>query len=197
MINGTQETILKFLISHVNEPPTIRFLARQLKKPYALIYRNVTNLLELNIIQTKRVPPASLISINKSVNKDIIIHIETLIKSDFLNKNPWAKVMLEDLFSYTNKRFFILIIFGSYAKNKQTVNSDLDILIIVPKKEDILELENSIRKTYTRVKKSLILATVEDFKEMIRNTEEFNVGNEAKKHHIIMYGIEQYYGLTQ
>ncbi len=197
MLNGTQKEILKFFITHLDEPPTIRALSRQLKKPYALIHRNVQELLKQGIVEINKIPPVNLLKIKESVSKETLVYIENLIKLDFLKSNMWVKIMLEDLLNYVDTRFFILLIFGSYAKNKQTKKSDLDLLIISPKTEDIKELENSMFKTYTKIKKNIVVVTAEDFKEMIKNPKEFNVGNEAGKHHVILYGVEQYYELIK
>ena len=70
-------------------------------------------------------------------------------------------------------------------------------MIIVQDKHDIKKIENAIRKVYTQVKKGVNVVDVSDFKEMVRNTNELNIGNEAKKHHIILYGVENYYQLTK
>ncbi len=197
MINGTQNTMLEFLITHSDESPTIRSLSRQLKKPYALIHRNVADLLKKGVIEKVVVPPANLLKIHELISKDILTAIENNIKSKFFKENSWAKVMFEDLLSYASQTFFILLIFGSYSKGKQTKKSDLDLLLIVPKKEDTKEIEAAMAKTYTKTKKTIVVVTAEDFKEMIKNPKEFNVGNEAKKHHIILYGVEQYYELIK
>lgn len=42
--------------------------------------------------------------------------------------------MLNDVLKSAENIFFILIVFGSYAKNSKTEKSDLDLLIIVQDK---------------------------------------------------------------
>ncbi len=78
----------------------------------------------------------------------------------------------------------------------QTKKSDLDLLIIVPKKEDIRELEKAAQQ-YTQVKKGIIVADAQSFGEMIKNSKGLSVGIEAQKHHVILYGAEQYYRLLK
>jgi len=194
-ITKTQEQILAYLLSHPEEQNTIRGIAKKLKKSYTLVYNNLSELEKDNIIIKNDVPPAKIIKLNEYTNKEIFVDIELKRKNIFLKKHPWIKVMLEDILKSTKNPFFILLIFGSYAKSKESKDSDLDLLIIVKNKNDIKDIENSINNAYTKVKKGLNFIDINDFKEMIKNTEELNIGNEAKKHHIILHGVEIYYQL--
>jgi len=90
----------------------------------------------------------------------------------------------------------VVILFGSYAKGTQTSKSDIDILLIVPGKENLSLFESAMRKIYTNVKKDTTVVTTDEFIEMIKSNK-FNVGNEAKKHHILLYGAEQWYSLVK
>ena len=54
-----------------------------------------------------------------------------------------------------------------------------------------------IKKTYTPIKKHLVVVDQDNFKEMIKKPTEFNVGNEVNKNHLILYGVEQYYQLIR
>ena len=62
-------------------------------------------------------------------------------------------------------------------------------------KKYIKGIESAVRKAYTKVKKAPNFIDMNDFKEMIINPKAFNIGNEAVKHHIILYGVEEYYQL--
>ena len=176
---------------------TIRSLARSLKKSYPLVYNNLLSLEERGIITKKDIPPGKVITLSENIPKNVIINIEMKKRDNFLKRHPEIKLMLEDTLKSVKNPFFILLIFGSYAKGKQTKKSDLDILIIVKEKNDIKEIERAVNKTITKAKKSLIFIEIKDFKEMIKNDKEFNVGNEAKKNHVILYGAEQFYQLIR
>ena len=195
IINGTQKSIIGYLLSNPEDPPTIRSISRSLKKSYPLTYNNIHKLEEYNIVEKRSVPPAQIVSITKSAPKELLIGVESRRKEDFINKYLWIKVMLNETLVNTELKYFTLLVFGSYAKVKETNKSDIDLLAIVPKREDISEIENAIRKTYTKVRKNIIIVDTEDFKKMIKNQSEFNVGNEAIKHHILLYGGEQFYEL--
>lgn len=197
MLTQTQEQILDFLLSNPEEQLTIRGLAKRLNKSYTLVYNNITNLGKKEIIRKQNVPPAQIITLNEFAPLDIFVDIEFKRRKKLLQKYPWIRLMLEDILKITKNYFFILLIFGGYAKETPTPKSDLDLLIIVQNKKDIREIEDAVCKTYTKVKKGLNFVDVNDFKEMIKNTNELNIGNEAKKYHIILYGVEEYYQIIK
>jgi len=197
MLTQTQEQILIFLLSNPEEQLTIRGIAKRLSKSYTLVYNNIADLEKKDIIRKQNVPPAQIINLNEFAPTEIFVDIELKRKKEFLRKYPWIEVMLEDILGSTKNLFFILLIFGSYAKGTQTTKSDIDLLAIVQNKKDIKEIENSIHKAYTKVKKALNFVDINDFNEMIKNTNELNIGNEVKKHHAILYGVEVYYQLLK
>ncbi len=197
MTTKTQEELLDFLLGNPDEQLTIRGLAKRLNKSYTLVYNNIADLEKKKIIKKQAVPPAQIIRLNEFAPVDILINIELKRRERLLQKNPWIKLMLKDILTASKNYFFVMLIFGSYAKETQTQKSDLDLLIIVQNKKDIKEIENFIDKIYTKVKKRINFVDINDFKEMIKNTNEFNIGNEARKHHIILYGVEEYYQIIK
>ena len=197
MLTSTQEQILSFLISHPEEQNTIRGIAKRLNKSYTLVYNNIAKLEKSEIVTKESVPPSKITKINEFAPVDILVDVELRRKREFLKKYPWIQVMLNDVLSNSRNLFFVLMVFGSYAKEKQTKNSDLDLLIIVQDKKDAKEIDNAVSRAYTKIKKGVNLIDADDFKEMIKNTNELNIGNEAKKHHIILYGAEIYYELIR
>lgn len=196
MLTNTQYTILKFLLKNQEEQITIRGLSKKLSKSYTLVYNNLKDLEEKNIIKTYSIPPAKIVSLNEFAPFNILIDTELKIKEEFLIKHPWLRVMLNDIFLSIKDPFFIFIVFGSYVKEKQTKNSDMDILIIAVKNK-IKEIEDVINQIYTKVKKNIIFIDTNNFIEMISQPNKLNIGNEAKKHHIILHGVEQYYQLIK
>ncbi|MDO8740877.1 MAG: nucleotidyltransferase domain-containing protein [Candidatus Woesearchaeota archaeon] len=195
MLTKTQEQILVFLLSHPEEKPTIRGIAKKLGKSYTLVYNNIADLEKKNIIKKEPVPPAQIVTLNEFAPTPVFVDIELKRKKDLLQKYPWIQVMLEDIFISAKNLFFILLVFGSYAKGLQTAKSDLDLLIIVRDKKDIREIEDAMHKAYTKVKKAPNFIDTNDFREMILNPGALNIGNEARKYHVILYGVEGYYQL--
>ncbi|MCX6750570.1 MAG: nucleotidyltransferase domain-containing protein [Candidatus Pacearchaeota archaeon] len=197
MLTKTQEQILSFLLENQEENNTIRGISRKLNKSYTLTYNNISDLEKKEFIKKKSVPPAQIITLNMQAQIELFIEIEFKRKSNFLKKYPWARLMLKDIIKNSSNPFFVLIVFGSYAKGLQTEKSDLDLLMVVQTKEEKKIMKNIVQEIYTKVKKSLIIVDLKDFKEMLSNSEKLNVGNEAKKNHILLYGTEQYYNIIK
>ena len=197
MITKTQEQILMWLLQNPEEKETIRGISRKLGKSYTLIYNNILGLEKKELIKKQAVPPAQIITFNEHAPLDTFVDIELKIKDNFLQKNLWAKLMLKDIFKEMDSPFFILMVFGSYAKGTQNEKSDLDLLIVVNEKKEIKEVEKDMQNVYTKIKKSINVVDIDNFREMINNPGKLNIGNEAKKNHIILYGAEEYYQITK
>jgi len=195
MLTKTQEDVLKFLLGNIGEKNTIRSIAQKLGKSYTLTYNNIALLEKMSMISKETLGNLKIIEINKRISSDILIEIELKRKNDFLKKNQWCSLLIKDVIDNSSNPFFILLIFGSYAKNKQNEKSDIDLLAIVKDKSEIKAMQESILREYTKIKKSLVIVDIQDFKDMISNPEKFNVGNEARKNHILLYGSEHYYNL--
>ncbi len=196
MLTNTKEKQIEWILTHPDDKVTISGLSVASGTAYPQTYNNVQDLVHQQIFKTEKVPPAQIVSIHPEAPIDVLITVETKRKEKFLEKYTWVKLLLKDLLSYTSDYFFIFAVFGSYAKGLETKKSDLDILLIIPSKESEGIFENAIRKIYAPVKKSPIIVTSDEFMEMIKSNK-FNVGTEAKKHHVILYGAEQWYALIR
>jgi len=194
-LTGTELCILIQLLQYTENSVTIRGLARLLGLSYPLIHQAVQKLKKKNIIEIIPVPPAHIIKIRKDAPQDSLLIAEIEAKKRFSSTHFWIQMCKEDIIRNSNFESFILIVFGSYAKKKQNSQSDIDLLFIVPKKENIQTAEVALKSTITQVRKHGIIVTEKDFLTMIQNKETFNVGNEARKNHIILTGVERYYQL--
>ncbi len=190
MVTKTQEQVLQLLLGRPEERISIRGIARLLGKSYTLTYNNIQALVKKGYLEKLSLPPAQIIQIKEGVPDSVLVNIEQKRTEAFLEKHLWIKLYLNDVLAASSP-FFIMLVFGSYAKGIQTKSSDLDLLMITPKKEDIPELGQAAQQ-YTKTKKSLSIIDARDFMEMIKKPKELNVGNEAGKSHILLYGTEQY-----
>ena len=197
MMTKTQEQILMWLVKNPQEKATIRGIARKLGKSYALVYNNLLELERKEIIIKQPVPPAQIISLNEHAPLELFVDIEFKIKDNFLQKHSWAKLMLKDVLRNISTPFFILMVFGSYAKGSQDEKSDLDLLMVVNEKKEIKDAEKAMQNIYTKVKKSIHAVDLGNFREMLQNPGKLSIGNEAKKHHILLYGIEEYHQIIK
>ena len=88
---------------------------------------------------------------------------------------------------------YTLIITGSYAQNKQKVNSDLDIALIISNEKSKKSFEIALKEgEFTIPEVHGFVFTEEEFYQMLVNNE-FNFGKECTKNHILIYGLEPYY----
>lgn len=196
MVTPTQLAIIALLLQ-TEEPLSIREISRRLQKSYPLVYNNLIHLEREKIILKRNIPPVQIITLNEDNAHQSIQEAEREISHRFWLKHKWVRLFMEDVLHYSPTALLTIAIFGSYAKNTFTQSSDLDLLIIVPNHTYDSKTEEALGRSYTPIKKHAVLVTEEEFIEMIKNPIKFNVGNETRKHHIILYGIEQYYQLLR
>jgi hypothetical protein len=97
-----------------------------------------------------------------------------------VNKKPTPAGSIFDLVAKTKTNFFTLLVVGSYAKDKQTEKSDLDIILIVP--TDAKKISSRLRHFCKMNIPSinLYVFTDEVFKQMSLD-KKHNYGKEAVK----------------
>lgn len=183
--------ILKYLIEQKNEELNILKISKALKKDYKNVYSIVKRLEKKSLIKIEPFGQSNRIRFISQVHP-LIFKVEHDRRKELLKDKNLA-VMLNDFKNMIKSKYFILLIFGSYAKRTQTKNSDIDLIFIVPDgKEELFE------KNINRAAKSLplpihhLVFSENQFLEMI-NAKESNVGKEALNNNIILYGIETYY----
>jgi len=182
--------ILKLLVEKKEEKFTIKKIAETLKINYRTAYDTITLLEKENLVQLIRVGNANICSFNPRYHSKIV-ETEEIRKQELL-KNKNITVMYDVLMKLHSK-FYILLVFGSYVKNRQAKHSDIDLMFIVP---DAAEesMEKEMQSLVHTLPLNIHLNTFKesDFKAM-KNSKEYTVGSEAIKSNIILYGIEAYY----
>src|SRR3989338_3664603 len=86
---------------------------------------------EQDLVKTKVTGDVTAYSLN--LGNNLTLSYFNLINDVELRKRKFPKEILAEVQKRISKQtnFFILIVFGSYAKNKATEKSDLDIAVIV------------------------------------------------------------------
>lgn len=160
---------------------TINQLAKQTKTNYRIAHKTVKLLEKEDLIKTEKAGNSLLCSLTYNFNEKIFN----------------AEHERRKKFKHLIKRFeeakqnYILLLFGSYAKNTQTKDSDIDLLAITENKKEIEEIAELIPKNI-----HLTTVNYKLFLDMIKS-KEINVGNEVLKNNIILIGIEDYYRLIK
>ena len=143
-----------------------------------------------DIIIKEKKGSINLIELKLQPNTELF-QVEQNRTSLFLESNKILKLVLDDIISL-NYPFFIVLVFGSYAKDTMSKKSDIDLCII---SDDEVKTKELISK-FKLIPITLDIQTfsTKEFESMIK-TKEANVGKEIIKNNIILYGIENYYNL--
>jgi predicted nucleotidyltransferase len=183
--------IIRFLIEKKSEELNILKISKEVGMDYKNVYSIVKRLEKESLVKLESFGQSSRVKLILQVHPTIFEAEYTRRKELLKDKN--LAVMLDDFKNALKSKCYVLLIFGSYAKKTQTKNSDIDLMFIVPDgKEDLFE------KEVHRVTRSLplpihyLVFSEKQFLDMA-NTKESNVGQEALKNNIILYGIETYY----
>lgn len=148
---------------------------------------------EENIVKTRVIGDVTTYSLNVDNNRTL--SYLNLINDKEVQQRKFPKEILAEIQKRILKKtvFFILIIFGSYAKNKATEKSDLDIAVIVEsektKKEITPLLETVKRREITLLDYHIF--TTDEFLEML-NAEVENIGKQIDKTNMIYSGFIEY-----
>jgi len=192
-MRSKESTIIKFLIENKNEELNIRSISKSLKMDYKNIYFIIKRLEKGLLVKIETFGQSSRVKLNTTFHP-LIFEAEFERRKEIL-KDKDLTVMLSNFKRAIKSKLYVLLLFGSYAKGTQTKSSDIDLMVICPN-----GLESDFEKNINRTAGSmplpihpLVFSEIQ-FIEMA-NTKEPNVGQEAIKNNVILYGIEQYYGL--
>ena len=183
-----KEKILKYLIENKN-PQSIKNISGATLLDYKNTY-NIISDIPSGIIYQNKIGNTNLVNLNLVPNQDIY-SVENKRTEEFLSKNPKIKLISDDI-KEINYPFMIVLIFGSYAKGKNTSSSDVDICIISDNKIKTKKLIEQLN--LSSLKLEIQDFTAEEFVSMIEKKQN-NLGHEIVKNNIILYGIENYYNL--
>ena len=188
-------TIIKYILKNKEKYLNINNIAKDLKIDYKNTYNIVKCLQKKGIIILETFGKSCKITLIQQC-KPLIYEAEWERKQEILrNKN--LKVVVETYERNIGSRFYVLLLFGSYAKGTNTKNSDIDLLFIVPN-----ECEEQAERNIQSIASLIPLKIhVNIFKEKdfiaMKNSKEQTIGSEAIKNNIILHGIELYYRMIQ
>jgi len=151
-----------------------------------------------DIVKTKEIGDVTTYSLN--LNNNLTFSYLNLINESEISKSKVPKKTLEDIQNriFKQTEFFILILFGSYAKNEATKKSDLDIALIVESeqtKKDITPFLETIKRREV-IPIDYHIFTRNEFLEMLQADSE-NVGKQIFKSNIVYYGYIPYCNLVK
>ena len=154
---------------------------------------------DLNLVKSKKTADITTYSLNLNNNLTLaylnLINDLDVLQNKIIPKNIMQEIQ-DRISRYTN--FFILLVFGSYAKGAATKKSDLDIAIIVESENSKKEITPFIETIKRReiLKIDYYLFTEREFLEML-TSEQQNVGKEIYRNSLIYSGLIEYYKLIK
>ena len=151
---------------------------------------------EENLVKERRVGRSLLYTIN--ADNGLVFNYIQLINTKKLPKSVLRAIerIKEDVEKHTS--FFSIVIFGSYAIEKQTKDSDLDIAVFI-EQEDKRKIVEAVFKSMEL--KSLLkihghVITKNEFLEML-NVDYENLGKEIARKHLIIHNPVIFYSMLK
>lgn len=158
-------------------------------KSYQRVYEAVESLEEKQILNSEKIGNTKLTSLRMS--RSAFLNLAFLDEQES-NKIPNASKIIE-LKEITD---YLIIVTGSYAKGNVNKKSDLDLVIIIPDKEDVVHIQK-LAENLTMLfipEIHLYVFRKKDFIEMLTDKKD-NYGKEILKNHIILKNAQTYYEL--
>ncbi|MBI3033519.1 nucleotidyltransferase domain-containing protein [Candidatus Woesearchaeota archaeon] len=166
---------------------------------YPTVHKTIPELIKVNALTQETKGRANLVSIDlEHASTGTLSAAMFYEKDNLFKKHPSVNIISDDLEQALGDLFYILILFGSYAKGEEKKNSDFDLLFIIPSIDDKEKYQQKINKAlslHTNKQIDIIIVSTKDFLEMLN--EKYTVGREAFMHGIILFGAEQYYKLVK
>lgn len=184
----TENKIVKAFIDD-KKHATIREIAKRIKSDYRITYIAIQRLIQKDIIVAKKVGKSILCNLNEEYYGLEIYQAEEERKKRIL-QNKSLNVLYHDIIEKVGSSFFIFLLFGSYASNKQTKHSDIDLMFISNHKGFEERIHNIL--SLLPLKTHPLVFTETQFKSMIESKKS-NVCKEVLKNNVILYGIESFY----
>lgn len=190
-LSKTSVEILAFLSSKIRENFTIRQISEGIKKDYKITHTMITRLAEQRYIKADKKRPVTYCSLNLKGNTALLTYIEAIRASRFFQKHKDIELLLNDLTSKITSPFFTIMLFGSYIKEKEIAESDLDILIIIPDRDFEKEVESAVGaiQHVSPIGIHETILTDIEFIELLKQKKP-NVAWEAIDNRIVPYGAE-------
>ena len=192
-MKGKEPTVIRFLLGHKQEELNIFKISRGLKMDYKNVHAIIKRLEKASLVKIETFGQSNRVKLNAVVHP-LVFEAEFERRKDIL-RNKDIAVMLSSLKRAIKSKLYVLLLFGSYAKGTQTKSSDIDVMVICPdEREDAFEKDISGTARSLPLPLHPLVFSESQFLEMA-HAKEPNVGQEALKNNVVLYGIEQYYGM--
>ncbi|MBI5002706.1 nucleotidyltransferase domain-containing protein [Candidatus Woesearchaeota archaeon] len=196
VITNAASEIIKFFVADPTKAYNIREIAKNTGINYRLIYNAVLALEKENFLEIKNVGNIRLCSFISAGNIPLCTYAEAERTKKVLEKNVAINIIKQEIDKKTNTVYDTIIVFGSYAREKQKTESDVDILCIIPegKKREQYEQEMHSILKILHYKIDVNVLTEKEFIDG-KKEQTINIIKEVIPNHIILRGAEQFHYL--
>ena len=165
------------------------------KKTKTWIFNTLKHLVKNKILNSNRKSNLDIYSLNlfNPISLKILDFLEIKESINFERLD-----LISDIINKIPVKAYCLIVFGSYAENKQKKDSDIDISILINNKEDEKKIKPYISdiKLNHKIKIDEHYVLFNEFIEMLTRSEE-NLGKQIFRKHKIFYNSDIYYNLIK
>lgn len=186
--------IVRYLIEKKNEELNILKISKAVKMDYKNVHSIIKRLEKKSLVTLESFGQSRRVKLVSQMHP-LIFEAEYNRRKELLRDKNLA-VMLNEFKKAVPSKCYVLLMFGSYAKKTQTKNSDIDLMFIVPDgKEEVFEKDINQAARLLPLPIQYLIFSEKQFLEMA-NAKQSNVGQEALKNNIILFGIETYYEMV-
>ena len=171
------------------KPKTIRGIAKHIHADYRITHTAAQRLLKKKILFGEIIGKSMLCTLNNSF-LGIEVYTAEAQRKDSVLKKGQLQFAYKEIMTKVGTGLFVLLLFGSYAKRKQTKTSDIDLLFI----SNEAQFEEKITRitSLLPLKIHALVFTEEEFIRM-KNAKKRNIAQEVIENNVILYGTETYY----
>ena len=161
-----------------------REIAKELKTSLTRVQAILTELRKINVLDYKIEGKNHIYFIKKNLmSKSFILNAENYKLAKIINKHPELEPIFQDVIKKSKSS--LILLFGSYAKNTEKKDSDIDIYI----KTTNPKIAKEVQKIYNLLSDLISIISIK--------TGNFNSDDllikEIIKNHVIIKGGEEYY----
>jgi len=159
----------------------LRGIAKALNESHSTVLRKLDKLTKENVVDYKIEGKNKVFSLKINLQtKNYIFNAERYKLIKLLKKYPELNIIIEELLKKSEDR--LIILFGSYAKFTAKKDSDIDIYVETRSRR----VKEEIESLYSKIK-----VKIGDFDT------DSQLIMEIIKNHIILKGVEDFYGKTK
>jgi len=195
----TENKILGNLLRQPLKSKSLHQIALDTKLSYVTVHKIIPHLIKRKLIKQEKKGNANLISVDfEHARLEDLSSAILFERTELIKKYPQIALLARDIEEALTSKFYILLLFGSYAREKPKKKSDMDILFIMPYRRDIELYKEKINKAlrlHPGVKRDFNKVDTKDFMDMLN--QKYTVGRAVFEHGIVLFGTEHYYSMVK